>query len=163
MKDDLGNRLKGKVAVVVGAGQTPGGTIGNGTAIAILFPSEVAKVMLVDRRLESPIEMESMFKKRRSNYRVVINFPLEYHDMGDSCFHRAMVVNAGQRGSLIETVRDIAVDTELNGTVLFPNGFEFVNFKLLAKIVWKKPYPKRAGKDSSTEKLISTDQNLFRF
>ena len=30
-------RLDGKVAIVVGAGQTPGDTIGNGRATAILF------------------------------------------------------------------------------------------------------------------------------
>jgi len=51
MKDDMGNRLKGKVAVVVGAGQTPGDTMGNGKAIAIFFTREGAKVMLVDREL----------------------------------------------------------------------------------------------------------------
>ena len=33
-------RLKVKVAIVVGAGQTPGDTIGNGRATAILFARE---------------------------------------------------------------------------------------------------------------------------
>jgi NAD(P)-dependent dehydrogenase (short-subunit alcohol dehydrogenase family) len=33
-------RLKDKVAIVVGAGQTPGDTIGNGRATAILFARE---------------------------------------------------------------------------------------------------------------------------
>ena len=42
-------RLEGKVAIVVGAGQTPGETIGNGRATAILFAREGAKVLLVDR------------------------------------------------------------------------------------------------------------------
>jgi hypothetical protein len=31
----MGERLKGKIAVVMGAGQTPGETIGNGRASAI--------------------------------------------------------------------------------------------------------------------------------
>ena len=45
-------RLKGKVGIVVGAGQTPGDTIGNGRAAAMLFAREGAKVLLVDREME---------------------------------------------------------------------------------------------------------------
>ncbi|WP_298674220.1 SDR family NAD(P)-dependent oxidoreductase [uncultured Sphingomonas sp.] len=44
-------RLAGKIAVVVGAGQTPGATIGNGRAIALLFAREGASVVCVDRDL----------------------------------------------------------------------------------------------------------------
>ncbi len=46
-------RLEGKTAIIVGAGQTPGETIGNGRAMAILFAREGAEVMCVDRRLDS--------------------------------------------------------------------------------------------------------------
>ena len=46
-------RLDGKVAVVVGAGQTPGQTIGNGRATAVLFAREGAQVVCVDRRLDA--------------------------------------------------------------------------------------------------------------
>jgi NAD(P)-dependent dehydrogenase (short-subunit alcohol dehydrogenase family) len=53
-------RLRGKVAIVVGAGQTPGETIGNGRATAILFAREGATVMLVDRRLDSARETEKV-------------------------------------------------------------------------------------------------------
>jgi NAD(P)-dependent dehydrogenase (short-subunit alcohol dehydrogenase family) len=45
----VSGRLAGKVAVVVGAGQTPGDTIGNGRATAILFAREGARVVAVDR------------------------------------------------------------------------------------------------------------------
>lgn len=55
-------RLEGKVAIVVGAGQTPGETIGNGRATAILFAREGARVMLVDRVLESARETERMIR-----------------------------------------------------------------------------------------------------
>lgn len=44
-------RLAGKKAIIVGAGQTPGSTIGNGRAMAILFAREGAEVMCVDREL----------------------------------------------------------------------------------------------------------------
>ena len=56
-------RLDGKVAIVVGAGQTPGDTIGNGRATAILFAREGAKVMLVDRDLASAEETAAAIRK----------------------------------------------------------------------------------------------------
>jgi hypothetical protein len=34
------------------------------------------------------------------------------------------------------------VGTELNITVLFPKGFRLDDLKVVAKIVWKKPYQK---------------------
>jgi NAD(P)-dependent dehydrogenase (short-subunit alcohol dehydrogenase family) len=51
-----GPRLAGKVAIVVGGGQTPGDTVGNGRAAAILFAHEGAKVFVVDRNAESAAE-----------------------------------------------------------------------------------------------------------
>jgi NAD(P)-dependent dehydrogenase (short-subunit alcohol dehydrogenase family) len=43
------DRLKGKTAVIIGAGQTPGETIGNGRAAALVFAREGAEVLCVDR------------------------------------------------------------------------------------------------------------------
>jgi NAD(P)-dependent dehydrogenase (short-subunit alcohol dehydrogenase family) len=48
----MAKRVAGKVAVVVGAGQTPGETIGNGAAIARLLAREGAAVLCVDRIAE---------------------------------------------------------------------------------------------------------------
>jgi NAD(P)-dependent dehydrogenase (short-subunit alcohol dehydrogenase family) len=47
----VSSRLAGKTAVVVGAGQQPGETIGNGKAIALTFAREGAEVLCVDRDL----------------------------------------------------------------------------------------------------------------
>jgi len=55
-------RLKDKIAIVVGAGQTPGDTIGNGRATAILFAREGARVVLVDYNHESALETQSMIE-----------------------------------------------------------------------------------------------------
>jgi NAD(P)-dependent dehydrogenase (short-subunit alcohol dehydrogenase family) len=49
-------RLEAKVGIVVGAGQSPGETVGTGRAAAIVFAREGAKVLLVDRDLDSARE-----------------------------------------------------------------------------------------------------------
>jgi NAD(P)-dependent dehydrogenase (short-subunit alcohol dehydrogenase family) len=55
-------RLKDKVAIIVGAGQTPGETIGNGRATAILFAREGARVVLVDSNLDSAEETKALIE-----------------------------------------------------------------------------------------------------
>jgi NAD(P)-dependent dehydrogenase (short-subunit alcohol dehydrogenase family) len=49
---DVTGRLSGKVAIVTGAGQIPGETVGNGKAIALLFARAGASVLCVDRDLD---------------------------------------------------------------------------------------------------------------
>jgi NAD(P)-dependent dehydrogenase (short-subunit alcohol dehydrogenase family) len=56
----MAGRLAAKRAVVVGAGQTPGETIGNGRATAILFAREGAAVLCVDRELARAEETAAM-------------------------------------------------------------------------------------------------------
>jgi NAD(P)-dependent dehydrogenase (short-subunit alcohol dehydrogenase family) len=53
-------RLQGKIAVVVGAGQGPGEGMGNGRATVLRFVQEGAKVLAVDRDLESAGETARM-------------------------------------------------------------------------------------------------------
>src|SRR5271155_4360586 len=55
-------RLKDKIAIVVGAGQTPGDTIGNGRATAVVFAREGARVLVVDRDRESALETAALIK-----------------------------------------------------------------------------------------------------
>jgi NAD(P)-dependent dehydrogenase (short-subunit alcohol dehydrogenase family) len=49
-------RLKDRIAIVVGAGQSPGEGIGNGRATALTFAREGAKVLCVDHNLASAQE-----------------------------------------------------------------------------------------------------------
>jgi NAD(P)-dependent dehydrogenase (short-subunit alcohol dehydrogenase family) len=53
-------RLKDRVAIVVGAGQSPGEGMGNGRATALTFAREGAKVLCVDHNLKSAEETVEM-------------------------------------------------------------------------------------------------------
>ncbi|MGB0920670.1 MAG: SDR family NAD(P)-dependent oxidoreductase [Alphaproteobacteria bacterium] len=59
---DVSGRLAGKVAIVTGAGQAPGETIGNGKAIALLFARAGAKVCCVDRAADRAAETVSQIE-----------------------------------------------------------------------------------------------------
>ena len=56
-------RLKDKVAIVVGAGQSPGEGMGNGRATALTFAREGAKVLCVDHNLASAEETVGLIKQ----------------------------------------------------------------------------------------------------
>jgi NAD(P)-dependent dehydrogenase (short-subunit alcohol dehydrogenase family) len=53
-------RLQDKVAIVIGAGQSPGDSIGNGRATALRFAQEGARVLAADRNLSSAQETVAM-------------------------------------------------------------------------------------------------------
>ena len=55
-------RLRDKVAIVVGAGQSPGEGFGNGRATAMLFAREGARVLSVDRSAESAEETAAIIR-----------------------------------------------------------------------------------------------------
>jgi len=59
-------RLQDKVAIVVGAGQSPGEGMGNGRATVLRFVQEGATVMAVDRDLVSAEETVAMARDRKS-------------------------------------------------------------------------------------------------
>ena len=86
--------------------------------------------------------MEESFnnKERRRYPRFIVDLPLEYRDTDGSCLRGGVLVNVSEGGFLIEAVRDIPVGMELDIAALFPKGFELANLKVVAKIVWKKPY-----------------------
>ena len=60
-------RLDGKVAVVIGAGQSPGEGVGNGRAAAMRFAREGAHVLAVDRSLESAEETAALIRAEGFN------------------------------------------------------------------------------------------------
>lgn len=59
----MGKRVAGKAAIVVGGGQTPGQTIGNGRATALVLGREGARVCVVDRALASAQETADLITK----------------------------------------------------------------------------------------------------
>ena len=56
-------RLKGKAAIIVGAGQSPGSGMGNGRATALRFAQEGARIMAVDRQLALAEETAALVRK----------------------------------------------------------------------------------------------------
>ena len=58
----MGERLQGRVAMVVGAGQSPGEGMGNGRAAAILYAREGARVLAVDRDAVSAAQTAALIR-----------------------------------------------------------------------------------------------------
>lgn len=58
----MAGRVEGKAAAIFGGGQTPGETIGNGRATALVLAREGARVFVVDRSLESAEETATMIR-----------------------------------------------------------------------------------------------------
>ena len=56
-------RLEGKIAIIVGAGQSPGEGMGNGRATALRFAREGARVLALDRNLASAEETAAMVRQ----------------------------------------------------------------------------------------------------
>src|ERR1700680_424625 len=81
-------RLKNKTAIVVGAGQTPGETIGNGRATAVLFAREGAKVLVVDRNLESALETKALIEQEGGSataFKADVTRDLECSALAQAC------------------------------------------------------------------------------
>ncbi|MGH9850850.1 MAG: SDR family NAD(P)-dependent oxidoreductase, partial [Blastocatellia bacterium] len=125
-------RLQDKVAIVVGAGQTPGETIGNGRATAILFAREGARVALVDRDPESARETQAMIEAeggacvvceaditRAADCRAFAQATLDAYGRID-ILHNNVGIGAGDAGvvNLSEEAWDRILDVNLKGMFL---------------------------------------------
>ena len=58
----MAGRVADKVAIVVGGGQTPGETIGNGRATAVLLAREGARLVVADRQIGSAEDTTQMIR-----------------------------------------------------------------------------------------------------
>ena len=125
-------RLQNKVAIVVGAGQTPGDTIGNGRATAILFAREGARVVLVDRDSGAARETQAVIETeggeclvceadvtRAEDCRVFARAALDAYGRID-VLHNNVGIGAGdaELAGLSEEAWDRILDTNLKGMFL---------------------------------------------
>ena len=58
----MAGRVDGKVALIVGGGQSPGEGLGNGRATCLLLAREGARVVVADRSLESAQETVDLIR-----------------------------------------------------------------------------------------------------
>jgi NAD(P)-dependent dehydrogenase (short-subunit alcohol dehydrogenase family) len=125
-------RLADKIAIVVGAGQTPGQTIGNGRATAVRFAEEGATVLLVDRDADSAAETLAMVRERGGDgsvFQADITREDECQGFIAACverygridvLHNNVGIGRGDRGAASMTVEvwDRIFDTNLKGIML---------------------------------------------
>ena len=178
-------RLKDRIAIVVGAGQSPGEGVGNGRATAITFAREGAKVLCVDRRLESAQETVAMIAERQG---AAVAFEADVPRDADM---RAMVAHAHDRWGRIDVLHnnvgvsiaggdaelldmkeeafDRCVAINLKGTFLAckhvipvmraQNGGAIVNISSMAAIT---AYPLVAYKATKSAMIAFTEQLAYQ-
>ncbi|MBM3646288.1 MAG: SDR family oxidoreductase [Alphaproteobacteria bacterium] len=93
-------RLKDRIAIVVGAGQSPGEGIGNGRATAITFAREGAKVLCVDRNLASAQETADIVRQSQGTAVAI------QADVTKEADIEAMVADAHQRWGRIDILHN---------------------------------------------------------
>ena len=76
-------------------------------------------------------------KEKRRHLRFDLDLPLEYQEAESPNIRGALVVNASESGILVHSIKEVPVGAKLDISVLFPNGYELTNFRVLAEIVWK--------------------------
>src|SRR5258707_10586877 len=104
-------RLKDRVAIVVGAGQSPGEGIGNGRATALTFAREGAKVLCVDHNLASAQETADMIGVKGGS---AIAFKA---DVAREAELKAMVADAHARWGRVDIRHNNAAGTLSGGDV----------------------------------------------
>ena len=92
--------LREKIALVVGGGQTPGETIGNGRATAIQFAREGATVLVGDVKVESAQETVAMIEAEGGAAMA------EYIDVTDEESVQAFVLSAIERWDRVDVLHN---------------------------------------------------------
>ena len=130
-QEPMGNRLRDKVAIVAGAGQTPGETLGNGRACALRFALEGASVVCVDLDQDSAEETVDMIRlaggeavavaadvTQESDCEAFVTQCLDTYGRVD-ILHNNVGVGAGDTGpsKMTEEVWDRIMGTNLKGVV----------------------------------------------
>ena len=127
-------RLEGKTAIIVGAGQSPGEGIGNGRATAIRFAREGAKILAVDRNLDSAEQTAALARKegaecfafqadvtRESTLADAVRFAQEKWGRIDILHNNVGVSIAGGDAPLLELTEEIfdrVSAINLRGTIM---------------------------------------------
>jgi len=75
--------------------------------------------------------------ERRRFPRSLLDLPLEYRITSAPYAHGGLVVNASEGGLLIESVKDIPIETQLVIVVLFPRAYQLASLEVVAEIIWK--------------------------
>jgi len=97
-------RLKDKIAIVVGAGQSPGEGMGNGRATVLRFAQEGAKVLAVDNNLASAEETAAMVRQDARERAYAGDCVAFAADVADEATLAAMVADARQRWGRIDVL-----------------------------------------------------------
>jgi NAD(P)-dependent dehydrogenase (short-subunit alcohol dehydrogenase family) len=115
-------RLKNKTAMIVGAGQSPGETVGNGRAVCLLFSREGAEIACVDRTLEAAEETAEIVRAeggKATAYAADITIEREIEEAvraaqaqmgGIDILHNNVGVSIAGGDSVIETFTEEAFD-----------------------------------------------------
>ncbi|OGP99087.1 MAG: hypothetical protein A2026_19395 [Deltaproteobacteria bacterium RBG_19FT_COMBO_46_12] len=86
------------------------------------------------------MEKTSQNKEKRKDTRVLISLPLLLQINENEAVYTGLTVDVSESGLLIQSFKDMPVDTRLNVEVLFPKGFELSNFHGVADVIWKYIY-----------------------
>ena len=178
--------LKDKVAIVVGGGQTPGETIGNGRATAIQFAREGAKVAVADKDMSAARETAAVIEaeghtvfaiqadvRREPDIQAMVKQVIDQWHQVDILHNNVGVSIAGQDARIEDITPDsfnLLVEINLLGMVLTSKHVlpymrsagcgVIINIASMAAI---KPYPlvgyktTKAGVIALTEQLATTN------
>jgi len=76
-------------------------------------------------------------KERRGHRRIAMSFPVDVRLNQSERPYPGLTVDASESGLLVQTLKDMPLQTKLNIEVLFPKESNLSNLKAVGEIVWK--------------------------